>query len=283
MSATLVSLWTEVRQRLEAAGVETPVLDARILLESGAGVSRLDIVTDPRRAVSAQQVEAVRQLAQRRERREPIAYILGRKAFWSLELAVGSGVLVPRPETEFVVEAALGSVPKEAPARVIDLGVGSGAILLAILSERPNATGVGVDVSGDALAIAAANARALGLHDRIRFHEGHWWRGVEGRFDVVVSNPPYIPSGEVPTLSPEVARHEPLLALDGGPDGLAAYREIIAELPSRLGPNGVFALEVGRGQDVAVAALARTAGLCVDEPVTDLVGVKRVVKGRLPG
>ncbi len=279
MSETLVSLWTDVRKRLEAAGVETPVIDARLLLEAGAGVSRLDIVTDPRRPVTAEQVAAVDALTKRREAREPAGYILGRQHFWTLEFIVSKDVLVPRPETEFVVEAALHALNYDAPARVLDLGVGSGAILLTILKERPNATGVGVDVSPHALAIANANADALGLLSRVELLRGDWAEGLDGGFDLVVSNPPYIASAEIETLAPEVAKHEPRLALDGGADGLAAYRTIIESLPRLLKPGGVFALEVGHDQAVAVSALANAAGLSTREPKRDLAGIPRVVIG----
>lgn len=281
MSHTLVSLWTEVRRRLEAAGVDTPVFDARLLLETGAGVSRLDILTDPRRPLSEAQVEAVLELAARRERREPIAYILGRKSFWSLDLAVSGAVLVPRPDTELLVETALAAIPAEAPARVLDLGVGSGAILLAILSERPNASGVGVDISADALAVAQTNARVLGLEARAEFRQGDWWSAIDERFDVIVSNPPYIARGELASLAPEVARYEPAIALDGGEDGLDAYRAILAGLAAKLRPAGVFAFEVGHRQARAVRELAALAGLASDEPLVDISGTARVVKGRL--
>lgn len=279
MSETLVSLWTDVRKRLEAAGVDTPVLDARLLLEAGAGVSRLEIVTDPRRAVSAADVDAVDALTKRREAREPVAHIVGRKHFWTLELAVNQHVLVPRPETEFVVEAALQELAHDAPARVLDLGTGSGAILLTILKERPNTTGVGVDISPDALAIARANAAELGLTDRVELREGNWDEGLEGRFDFVASNPPYIASHEIAGLAPEVARYEPHLALDGGADGLDAYRIITKALPRLLKPGAAFALEVGHDQAEAVAALARAEGLVTGEPRRDLAGIPRVVLG----
>lgn len=279
MSDTLVSVWTNVRQRLEAAGIDTPVLDARLLLEAGAGVSRLDIVTDPRRPVTPEQVEAVDVLTRRREAREPVAHILGRKHFWTLELDVSPAVLTPRPETEFVVEAALQVLPKDEARRVLDLGVGSGAILLAILHERPYATGVGVDISDAALDVARANASALGLTDRIEFRRGVWAEGVEGGFDLVVSNPPYIPSADIAGLQPEVSQFEPHLALDGGADGLNAYREIAAALPRLLKPGGAFALEVGLGQAEAVIALAEAQGLSTTEPRRDLAGIPRVVVG----
>lgn len=279
MSDTLVSLWTNVRQRLEAAGVDTPVLDARLLLEAGAGVSRLEIVTDPRRPVSAGQISAVDALTRRREAREPVSHILGRKHFWTLDLAVTPDVLTPRPDTEFVVEAALQALPVDQSARVLDLGVGSGAILLAILHERPYVTGVGVDLSAAALAVARANAESLQLGDRTEWREGSWGDGLEGGFDLVVSNPPYIPSSDIAGLQPEVSRFEPHLALDGGADGLDCYRIIAAELPRLLKPGGAFALEVGLGQADAVAALMEAEGLSTTEPRRDLAGIPRVILG----
>lgn len=281
MSETLVSLWTDVRKRLEAAGVDTPVLDARLLLEAGAGVSRLEIVTDPRRPVSEAQVNAVQALTRRREAREPVAHIVGRRHFWTLDLAVSADVLIPRPETEFVVEAGLQALlPADAPARILDLGAGSGAIVLALLKERTNATGVAVDVSEKALGIARQNAEALGVADRLELRQGDWATGVEERFDLVVSNPPYISSADIDGLAPEVARFEPHLALDGGADGLAAYRIIAASLPRLLKPGATFALEVGAGQAEAVTALVGAVGLSTAEPRRDLAGIPRVVVGR---
>lgn len=280
MSETLVSLWTDARRRLEAAGVDSPVIDARLLLEAGAGVGRIDIVTDPRRPVSAEQIAAVEALVRRREAREPIGHILGRKGFWTLDLEVSADVLTPRPETELLVEVAMEVLPKGGPARVLDLGVGSGAILLSVLSERPEATGVGVDASSAALAVARANAQRTGLAERLTLRQGDWAEGVEGAFDLVVSNPPYIPSAEIDGLDPEVSRYEPRLALDGGHDGLDAYRTILAALPRLLAPTGAFALEVGRGQAEVVRALAEAQGLQTTTPRVDLAGIPRVVAGK---
>lgn len=277
---TLVSLWTDVRRRLEAAGVETPVFDARLLLEAGAGVSRLDIVTDPRRAVTDDQVAAVDVLVRRREAREPVGHIIGRRHFWTLDLFVSPAVLIPRPETELLVETALQNIAPEASARILDLGVGSGAILLAVLAERVNATGVGVDISGGALAVARANADALGVVDRLELKHGGWDVALDGAFDLVLSNPPYIPTNDIDALAPEVARFEPRLALDGGLDGLNAYRAIVARLPHLLRPGGVFALEVGKGQAEAVMALAEAQGLSAEPPRRDLAGIPRVIWGR---
>jgi len=277
---TLVSLWTDVRRRLEAAGVETPVFDARLLLEAGAGVSRLDIVTDPRRPVSDEQVTAVDALVRRREAREPVGHIIGRRHFWTLDLFVTPAVLIPRPETELLVEVALQNIAPDAPARVLDLGVGSGAVLFAVLAERRNATGVGVDISDGALAVAQANADAFDVVDRLLLKHGSWDIALEGEFDLVLSNPPYIPTNDIDALAPEVARFEPRLALDGGADGLDAYRAISAQLRHLLRPGGVFAFEVGKGQAEAVSALARGAGLSTEEPRRDLAGIPRVVWGR---
>lgn len=277
---TLVSLWTDVRRRLEAAKVDSPVLDARLLIEAGAGVTRLEIVTDPRRELTQAQIDAVEALTRRREAREPISHILGRKAFWTFDVLVTGDVLTPRPETELLVEAALRLTTKEQAIRILDLGVGSGAILMAFLSERPLASGVGVDVSEAAIEVARRNAERHQLADRLELRHGDWTAGLEGQFDLVLSNPPYIPGHEIDGLEPEVANYDPRLALDGGADGLDAYRAIIAQLDRVLAPGGTFGLEVGRGQAEAVQALAEEAGFVTETPIRDLAGIPRVVVGR---
>lgn len=282
MSATLVSLWTDVRRRLEAAGVESPVLDARLLVEAGAQVSRLDIVTEPRRPVTPAQAAAIEALVLRRAAREPLAYILGRQAFWKLEFGVTPDTLVPRPETELLVEIALELIEPAQEALVLDLGVGTGAILLSVLSERPFARGVGVDKSAAALEVARANASALSLSNRAELREGDWADGLDARFDLVLSNPPYITEQDMAALSPEVL-HEPRLALDGGGDGLAAYRAIFQAMPRVLAPGGAFAVEVGRGQARDVARIAKAAGFEPEAPRLDLAGIPRVVLGRARG
>jgi release factor glutamine methyltransferase len=278
--ATLVAAWAASRDRLRAAGVESPVFDARLLVEAGAGVTRLDIVTDPQRTLSAEQIAAIDALTLRREAREPISHIIGRKAFWTIELGVTPDVLTPRPETETLVEVALELSEFATPARVLDLGVGSGAILLAVLSARPLAEGVGVDASAEALAVAQANAVALGLANRIEFIRTDWDEGLLGEFNLIVSNPPYIQTGAIDLLEPEVARYEPRAALDGGPDGLDAYRRIMPALPHLLKLEGAFAFEVGEGQAEAVWALADQAGLTPLGVRRDLAGKSRVVWGR---
>ncbi len=279
---TLVSAWTAARRALEAAGVALPVFDARLLIEAGAGVRRLDILTDPHRALDDGQIGAIEALVARRVAREPISQILGRKGFRGFDLKVTRDVLSPRPETEHVVEAALSMLDLQAPATVLDLGVGSGAILLAILMERPHAIGVGVDKSPAALAVARENAEVLGLAPRVRLLEGDWGAGLDGAFDAIVSNPPYVRSGAIGLLEPEVHRYEPHLALDGGRDGLDAYRALAPQLRRLLRPGGGFALEVGEGQAEAVWAHVAAVGLEPDGVLDDLAGVPRVVYGRAP-
>jgi len=278
--STLVSTWGAVRDRLRAAGVESPVLDARLLLEAGAGIVRMDIFTDPHRQLSDEQLAAIEKLVARREAREPVNYIIGRKPFWNVELTVTPAVLTPRPETEILVELALENLPFAESARVLDLGVGSGAILCAVLGGRPLAHGVGVDASAEALAVAQQNVDALGLAPRVELVHGDWSAAPAGRYDLIVSNPPYIRTGTIGLLAPEVARYEPRLALDGGPDGLDAYRAILPLLSDLLTDEGVFALEIGDGQAEAVWALSDQAGLAPTDVRTDLQGHARVVWGR---
>jgi release factor glutamine methyltransferase len=280
MSDTLVSVWQAARDRLIAAGVDSPVLDARLLVEAGAGVTRLEIVTDPRRALTAEQVAAVQALVDRRAAREPVSHIIGKKAFWTLDLRVTPDVLTPRPESEFLVEAALAALPNTSPARILDLGVGSGAVLLAVLAERDLVSGIGLDVSADALAVARGNAGMLKLGNRADFHLGDWNTDFPEQFDLVLANPPYIPSAEIDGLPPEVSKHEPRIALDGGPDGLDAYRAIVARLNDWMKPGGSFAFEVGSGQAEDIEALVTAAGHTLGAARADLAGIPRVVSGR---
>ena len=277
---TLVRAWTSARDRLKAAGVDTPVIDARLLVEAAAGATRADLLSDPHRILSGEQSTMLDDYLQRRERREPVAHILGRKGFWSIMLNVGPQVLTPRPETEQVVSAALEAIELHAPARLLDLGVGSGAILLAVLAERPAAKGLGVDISEEALAVARENASNLGLAAQVALLRGDWTSGLEDAgFDVVVSNPPYVPTGEIETLEPEVRQYEPRAALDGGPDGLSAYRVLAPEILRVLKPGGRFVVEVGRDQGAAVRSLFEAAGATEVRLSQDLGGRERIVAG----
>lgn len=282
MGETLVSAWGKGRDALKAAGVDSPVLDARVLLEKAAGVERTAIVTDPHRPISEEAWTAFQALIARRSGREPVSHILGRKAFWTLEFIVSPAVLAPRPETEFVVEAIVAETRSDLPLTMLDFGSGSGAILLSALAMRPLAMGLGVDVSPDAVAVADANAVALGLGERARFQVGSWGEGLTGQFDVIVSNPPYIPSGDIAGLDPEVRDYEPHLALDGGADGLDAYRALLPATKRLLAPGGVAALEFGHGQADAVAEIAQEAGLSPVRLVQDLGARPRVWVMRHP-
>lgn len=268
-------------ERLAAAGVAEPSREARLLLAAASGLRPLDILAHPHAPLSADARTRFEAFVARRAAREPFAYIIGRKGFWTLELAVSRAVLTPRPETEHVVEAGLAALAGDRPARILDLGTGSGAILLALLAERPAAWGLGVDRSEAALGAAAGNARTLGLASRCALVCADWAAPLAGRFDLVVANPPYVATADIAELAPEIRDHEPRLALDGGPDGLAAYRRIASAMPQLLVPGGTCAFEVGAGQAEAVAALLAKAGLVDLSTRLDLGGIPRVVTARL--
>jgi release factor glutamine methyltransferase len=242
-----------------AAGLDTPALDARVIVGRALALDHAALAGAAERALDAQERERIAAMAARRLAREPVARIVGVKEFWGLPLRVSPDVLVPRPETETVVETALAALDREGervrPLRIADLGTGSGALLLALLSELPNAFGVGTDLSVAALAVARDNAERLGLAARAAFVAGDFAVALAGPFDLAVANPPYVASGELAQVAPEVRDHDPRLALDGGPDGLQAYRAIAADLPRLLGTRGHMVIEVGAGQAPAVAAL----------------------------
>jgi release factor glutamine methyltransferase len=266
-------------QRLRAAGIEGPRLEARLLLGHATGLSAEELLRDPRRPVPPEAAARFAELLRRRLDREPVAHLLGEREFWSLRFAVSPATLVPRPDSETLIDAAIEAFPDRAAVRaILDLGTGTGCLLLAALTEFPAATGLGLDRAGAAAALAAANARRLGLAGRARFVVGDWAAPLAGRFDLVLCNPPYIESDSIPSLAPEVARHEPASALDGGRDGLDAYRAVLAALPGLLAPAGGRAvLELGRGQRGAVEALARGAGLRPLGCRADLGGVERAL------
>jgi release factor glutamine methyltransferase len=280
MPQTLLSAWTAARKRLEAAGVESQAIDSRLLLEAAAEVSRLDIVSDPHRDLSAAASERLEGFVARREARQPVSQIIGRRAFWTLNLKVNGHVLTPRPETERLLDVVLAEFTADQTFEFLDLGVGSGAILLAILAERPKAVGVGIEVSEEALAVARENAAELGLVSRATLSLGDWTDGLgDARFDLVAANPPYIATAEIETLEPEVRDHEPRLALDGGADGLDAYRRLAPEILRVLKPGGRFAVEIGVGQGGAVRALFETAGAEAIAIHPDLTRRDRIVTG----
>jgi release factor glutamine methyltransferase len=279
---TVADLLTEARASLAAAGVETPDLDARLLTGAALRMTALALATDPYRQVDDAEAAALAESLARRRAGEPVDRIVGYREFWGLRLALGPATLAPRPDTETLVEAALAAFAgRPPPRRVLDLGVGTGALLLALLHEWPLATGLGIDLSPEAIAVARANAVANGLDERATFQAGNWGVGVDEQFDLVVSNPPYIPTDVVPGLSREVRLHDPVLALDGGPDGLTAYRAIIGQAAALLNADGFLILELGHGQEEAVAALAVAAGLRpMGAARRDLGGVPRAFVAR---
>jgi release factor glutamine methyltransferase len=280
MGLTLLKAWQTARQRLEAVGLTGPVIDARLLVEAAADATRADIVSDPHRALTPAQETTLEDYLARRERREPVSHILGRKGFWKIMLQVNAHVLTPRPDTETVVELVLRDFPEHAPWSVLDLGVGSGAILLAILAERPAAKGLGVDISEEALAVARDNAASLGLAGRVALLRGDWTQGLaEASFDLVVANPPYIANAVIESLEPEVRDYEPRVALAGGPDGLDHYRILAPAILQVLKPGGRFAVEIGYDQKQAVEALFREAGAAGVRTFKDLGDQDRVVAG----
>ena len=276
--ATLLTAWKSAAARLKDGRIDSPSIDARLLLEVAAGCSRTDILTDPYRAVAPDQQATLDGYVERRLRREPVSRILGRKGFWKIMLNVTPDVLSPRPDTEAILDVVLLACPPHQAFTMIDLGTGSGAILLAILAERAGARGVGTDISTEALAVARENAANLDLDGRCDFMRTEWATGFgDHSFDVVVSNPPYIPTGDISGLDPEVRDHDPHLALDGGPDGLQAYRELAPEIRRILKPGGLFAVEIGWDQGPQVKALFEAAGFESVIVVKDLSDRDRVV------
>lgn len=275
-------LQREIAAGFAARGLENAEREARALVKAGLGLTDLDLVARAELAVSHDDAVRLRTLAARRAAGEPLARLTGRREFWSLDFALAPETLVPRPETETLVEAALALFPdSRAPLRILDLGTGSGALLAALLSEYPAAHGVGVDLSQEAARQARDNLARLGLRERAGVLVGRWAEAIAGRFDLVVSNPPYIPSNDIATLDREVREHDPLLALDGGPQGLDAYHVLARALPALLRPGGRGVLELGIGQEDDVAALLAAAGLPADGPARrDLSGIARAIVTR---
>lgn len=255
-------LITDIVRQFKDVGIRSAELDARILLEKCGG------------RVS----EKFYELAERRKKREPISHIIGRREFWSLDFVVTKDTLDPRPDTETIIEAAIKThEDRKKKLEILDLGTGTGCILLTLLKEFNMAKGIGVDISESAIMVAKQNCKNLALEDRAEFIKTNWGEKLDKKFDLIVSNPPYIPSNTIETLEPEL-NYEPRLALDGGEDGLMCYRKIISQVGDLLKPEGVVLLELGIGQKEAVASIAEKQGLFVKEIYKDLAGIDRCIK-----
>jgi release factor glutamine methyltransferase len=280
--ATIGSVLGAAAAALAAARFDEPRRQARRLIAAALGLSPGEVLAHPERRLAIAEHQRIAATLDRMLTREPLTRILGRREFWGLGFFLSADTLDPRPETETVVEAVLARRPDRRPAyRILDLGTGTGCLLLALLAEFPKAGGLGIDIAPGAVVTARHNAEALGLGDRARFVVGDWCRALAGRFDLVVANPPYIASATIPGLPREVREHDPHRALDGGADGLAAYRLIAADLARLLTPGGLFATEIGSDQAGAVTELLAGAGLAVEAVVPDLAGLPRCVVARL--
>ncbi|MGB7011928.1 MAG: peptide chain release factor N(5)-glutamine methyltransferase [Pseudolabrys sp.] len=268
-------------QAFHTAGIEAADVDGRLLVGHALHLDRARLIAQSDRILEAREINVISALAARRLKREPVSRILGQKEFWSIALAITPDVLVPRPETETVVEGALDFVVRGGlrmeKLRILDIGTGSGALLLALLRELPNATGTGTDISTGALKVARENAARCGVEDRCTFVVCDIASVVEGPFDLLVSNPPYIAHNEITSLAPEVKNYDPMVALDGGDDGLAAYRAIAADAKRLLAPGARMFVELGAGQEAAVRDLFTNVGLIAGIARTDLAGIPRVL------
>jgi release factor glutamine methyltransferase len=282
---TIGQIRRAIAKQFRDVGLDSPDLDARVLVGHALKLDQAGLASGADLPLSAADAETIQQLAARRLAREPVARIVGGKEFWGLRLQIGEATLVPRPETETVVETALALIDgvgaRTRPLRIADLGTGTGALLLALTSELPDAFGIGTDLSVSALKVARENALRTGLAARTAFVACNFGAALSSGFDLVVSNPPYIASGEIVSLAPEV-RRDPRLALDGGADALDCYRVIASEALRWLAPGGTLVVELGAGQEAAVAELFRQAGLATSAARCDLAGIPRALVGIAP-
>ncbi|WP_281018181.1 peptide chain release factor N(5)-glutamine methyltransferase [Minwuia sp. IMCC3077] len=274
---TVGALLDRASRQLRQADLPSPRLDARVLLGNAMQCDPASLLPGSTRPVAPAQVARFDALIDGRLERRPVSHLTGRREFYGRAFMVTPDVLDPRPDSECVVELALRHLASDEPTRILDLGTGTGCLLLTLLAERPQAQGLGIDISAAALEVARGNAAALGLQDRAAFQQGEWLSGVTGHFDLIISNPPYIPSDDIHGLAPEVRDHEPRLALDGGRDGLDPYRILLPRLAGHLKAEGTAILEHGQGQEAAMARLAEHSGLEITATATDLGGINRGV------
>lgn len=280
-SPTLSDYQRHIIQKLRAAGIDNPTLDATLLIGHTLNLSRTDLLNHANRLLSAEETIKLDALIARRCRHESVSRILGSRPFWTLQFDLNEATLEPRPDSETLIAATLAVLSdKNAPLSILDLGTGTGCLLLSLLSELPNARGLGIDKAARAVEQATANAALNNLADRASFQTGDWLQGLTERFDIIISNPPYIVRDDIPTLMPEVRDYDPALALDGGPDGLDIYRHLIPQLRNYLNSNGLVVFEVGTGQADDVCALLTQQGFAT-QTHQDLGSIARCITGRL--
>ncbi|WOF75235.1 peptide chain release factor N(5)-glutamine methyltransferase [Parvibaculaceae bacterium PLY_AMNH_Bact1] len=272
-------VYRDLLDQFRAADIPSAELDARLLMAAATQVDEVALIADPDQLIADPSLELLKAYVDRRLSGEPVSRILGHREFWGLTFSLNGATLDPRPDSETLVEAVLDHVTaRGAPSSILDLGTGTGCLLLALLSELPNARGRGIDCAPEAVEAATHNAEQLGLADRVTFSIGNWGAGLDRPFDLIVSNPPYIPSADIAGLSQEVREHDPMTALDGGDDGLTAYQEIARETQRLLAPAGVAFWELGIGQSDDVSGIAAGVGLEVCGLHSDLAGIPRVLK-----
>ncbi len=274
----ITTILNSAKNNLQQSGCDNPSLDAQLLLAHTIGKTREFIIGRPEHPLSTEEISAYESLIKRRQNREPLAKIIGKKEFWSREFIVSGATLDPRPDSETIIEAVLELFPdKNSELKVADFGTGSGCLLLTILAEYPESLGIGVDIQRDTLDIAAENAAKLGLAKRSEFILNNWAEGMDGKFDLIISNPPYIKNSDIKELAPEVSAHEPYMALAGGEDGLDCYRLLAPQLKNLLKPNGHLIFEFGMGQENSVREISEHAGMQFISFKNDLAGIIRCI------
>ena len=278
---TLQGCFQALRNQLAGKGIATSELDARLLIQAATRLDHAQVILHADRQINEQQLNALNKMAKRRLKHEPVSRILGTKEFYGRQFKISPAVLDPRPDTETLIDLALSATPKNLNFDILDIGTGTGAIIITMLCERVNAFGIATDISSKALQIAEQNARNLKVNDRLQLIQTSWCDDINQLFDLIVSNPPYIASNKISQLAPDVKNHDPHLALDGGTDGLDPYREIARQVAARLKPDGIIMLEIGHDQAADVTEIFTTIGFTNHhkiQPVSkDFGGNDRVV------